>query len=172
MQNAEQEIVSSGLEWMEKLKNSSAITSLAPLTSAAAQGRHCDLLLYLQDHGKSRNWPVWIWWAELSCPGRLLLKLYQSRQSTPARLPVNKWLRSASPHFARHGFPNVVILNIGPQFSSCQFDHFSKQYQFGHHPSRPHYSQSNGKAEKAVQFVKNLTRKSKADKQDFYLALL
>ena len=38
--------------------------------------------------------------------------------------------------------------------------------------SSPHYLQSNGKAEKAVQTVKNLLRKAHAEKRDFHLALL
>ena len=74
--------------------------------------------------------------------------------------------------FARHGIPNVVISDNGPQISSHQFEQFSTLYQFDHQPSSPHYPQSNGKVEKAVQMVKNLLCKSKAEKQDFYLALL
>lgn len=56
-----------------------------------------------------------------------------------------------------------------PQFSSYEF---STLYQFSHQPSSPHYPQSNGKVEKAVQTIKNLLRKSKDENQDFYLALL
>ena len=74
--------------------------------------------------------------------------------------------------FARHGIPNTLVSDNGPQFSSHQFDQFSIQYQFDHQPSSPHYPQSNGKVEKAVQTVKNLLRKSQAGKCDFQLALL
>ena len=74
--------------------------------------------------------------------------------------------------FARHGIPNMFVSDNGPQFSSHQFDQFSIQYQFDHQPSSPHYPQSNGKVEKAVQTVKNLLRKSQAGECDFQLALL
>jgi transposase InsO family protein len=75
-------------------------------------------------------------------------------------------------HFARHGIPNVVVSDNGPQFSSFKFHQFSTQYQFQHRTSSPHYPQSNGKVERAVQVIKNLLRKSQTDKQDFHLALL
>ena len=74
--------------------------------------------------------------------------------------------------FTRHGIPDVLISDNGPQFTSEEFYRFSIQYQFKHHTSSPHYPQSNGKAEKAVQTIKNLLRKAQKEKRDFYLALL
>ena len=74
--------------------------------------------------------------------------------------------------FARHGIPDLLITDNGPQFSSKTFHTFSTAYQFRHHTSSPHYPRSNGKAEKAVQTVKNLLRKAQAEKRDFHLALL
>ena len=74
--------------------------------------------------------------------------------------------------FAQHGIPVVLISDNGPQFSSEKFRQFSACYQFEHYTSSPHYPQSNGKAEKAVQIVKNLLCKAQAEKQDFHLALL
>lgn len=74
--------------------------------------------------------------------------------------------------FARHGIPNTVISDNGPQFASQTFHEFSLTYQFQHHTSSPYHPQSNGKAEKAVQVVKGLLNKTQSDTQDFHLALL
>ena len=76
------------------------------------------------------------------------------------------------PQFARHGIPDILITDNGPQFSSDTFHKFSVDYQFQHHTSSPHYPRSNGKAEKSVQTVKNLLRKARTEDRDFHLALL
>ena len=74
--------------------------------------------------------------------------------------------------FARHGIPDRLITDNGPQFSSDTFRQFAKDYCFQHCTASPHYPQSNGMAEKAVQTVKNCLKKAVLDKRDPYLALL
>ena len=74
--------------------------------------------------------------------------------------------------FARHGIPDIFFTDNGPQFSSDKFWKFAIAYQFEHHTSSPYYPQSNGKAEKAVQTVKNILKKVLYDGRDPYLALL
>ena len=66
----------------------------------------------------------------------------------------------------------MLISDNEPQFSSGKFHQFTASYQIKHNTSSPHYPQSNGKAEKAVQTIKSLMRKAQAEKRDFHLALL
>ena len=70
------------------------------------------------------------------------------------------------------GIPDILISDNEPQFSSDIFCKFAAEYQFQHQTSSPHYPRSNGKAEKAVQTIKNLLRKAQVEKSDFHLALL
>ena len=70
--------------------------------------------------------------------------------------------------FSGHGIPQIVISDNGPQYASEEYLKFVSDYQFEHITSNPHYPQSNGEAERAVQTVKSLLKKE----GDPYLALL
>ena len=67
--------------------------------------------------------------------------------------------------FARHGIPQVVVSDNGPQYSSRQF---AKDYTFTHVTSSPNFLQSNGQAERGVKTMKNLLK----DARDPFLSLL
>ena len=69
---------------------------------------------------------------------------------------------------ARHGIPELVISDNGPQYSSKVYADFAKEFQFKHVTSSPYHPQSNGEAERAVGTVKSLLKKEK----DPYLAIL
>ena len=70
--------------------------------------------------------------------------------------------------FARHGIPEVVVSDNGPQFSAELYAEFARQYGFKHITSSPYHPQCNGEAERAVKNIKSLLKKS----GDHYLALL
>jgi len=70
--------------------------------------------------------------------------------------------------FSRCGVPDILVTDNAKQFSSQDFKDFAKEYGFQHTTSSPTYAQSNGQAERTVQTVKSLLKKSK----DPYLALL
>lgn len=70
--------------------------------------------------------------------------------------------------FARHGCPEVLVTDNGPQFSCMEFSQFAQDYDFTHVTSSPRFPRSNGEAERAVRTVKSLLEKE----GDFHKALL
>ncbi|KAK3749613.1 hypothetical protein QZH41_003226 [Actinostola sp. cb2023] len=74
--------------------------------------------------------------------------------------------------FARHGIPETLKSDNGPQYSSTEFSKFAAVWKFSHVTSSPKYPQSNGLAEKTVQTVKSTLEKAKRDGKDPYLAML
>lgn len=74
--------------------------------------------------------------------------------------------------FARHGIPQAVISDNGPQFSSDLFSNFARSYAFTHKTSSPLHPKSNGLAEKAVGIAKRLLTKTKESHGDIFLSLL
>ena len=49
--------------------------------------------------------------------------------------------------FTRHGIPEEVISDNGPQFSLHEFSQFAEKYSFNHVTSSPCFPQGNGEAE-------------------------
>ena len=69
---------------------------------------------------------------------------------------------------SRHGIPQTLVGNNGPQYFSGKFAKFASSYRFLHVTSSPYFSQSNSCADRAVQTMKNLLKHS----DDFYLTML
>lgn len=70
--------------------------------------------------------------------------------------------------FSRHGIPEIMRSDNGPQYCSSEFMSFASSYGFQHLTSSPKFPQSDGQAERSVQTVKNLLKKS----DDPYTSLL
>lgn len=73
--------------------------------------------------------------------------------------------------FSRHGIPEDVYSDGGPQFQkviSSEFAKFAVDYGFKHTTSSPRYAQSNGMAEAAVKIAKSRLKKG----GDIYKSLL
>ena len=101
----------------------------------------------------------------------LLIIDYYSRWIEVAKLDrptADSVITHSSSIFARHGIPETVISDNGPQYVSEAYSKFAQQYGFKHHTSSPYHPQGNGEAERAVQTIKSLLKKS----GDPYLALL
>ncbi len=74
--------------------------------------------------------------------------------------------------FARYGIPDTVVSDNGPCYASAEFKDFASKWSFKHITSSPHFPQSNGQAERAIQTVKMLLKKAVEGGQDPSIALL
>lgn len=82
---------------------------------------------------------------------------------------VVKFLKA---QFSRHGIPDVLLTDNGPQFINGEFSEFATHWEFQHVTSSPYHLKSNEKAESAVKIVKSLIKKAQRDNKDPWLSLL
>ena len=62
--------------------------------------------------------------------------------------------------FAAEGVPAIVMSDNGPPFNGDEFRQFSRDFDFVHMTSSPHFHQSNGFIEAMVKKVKNAYKKT------------
>ena len=65
--------------------------------------------------------------------------------------------------FTRHGIPEKVTTDNGPQFDSRAFHKFFRDYEFNHVISSPYYPRGNGEADRAVKTMKGLLKTKEGD---------
>ena len=105
----------------------------------------------------------------------LLIVDYYSRFFEVVKLPDMRAatiVTNTKSIFSRHGIPEVVMSDNGPQYTSSEYKSFSEAWEFSHETSSPRYPQSNGLAERTVQTVKNILTKAEESNRDPYLAIL
>jgi hypothetical protein len=73
---------------------------------------------------------------------------------------------------ARHGRPEELITDNGPQYTSAEFGKFTKEWEFLHITTSPYHSQANGKIESAVKIAKKILKKTKRGGGDVWKAIL
>ena len=90
------------------------------------------------------------------------------------RSPNSKWVVEATKEaFAHLGISeDEVISENGSQYSSREYQRFSKDWEFQHTTSSPHYPKSNGLAEATVKIIKVLIKKSNRSNKDIQKGLL
>ena len=66
--------------------------------------------------------------------------------------------------FSRHGLPDKLVSENGPQFTSDEFKEFMLNCGILHIKTAPYHSQTNGEAERFVQTFKNFVKRADHDK--------
>ena len=61
--------------------------------------------------------------------------------------------------FVRHGIPEILRSDNGPQHSSEKFAQLASSYEFNHVTSSPRYAQSNEQVEHAMRMIKAMLKK-------------
>ena len=74
--------------------------------------------------------------------------------------------------FSEYGWPDTLVSDNGPCYVAEMFTSLMKEYAVNHITSFPHYSQSNGLAEKFVQIVKDIFYKAKDEGTDIHKCLM
>lgn len=108
---------------------------------------------------------------EFECKNYLLTVDYYSRFIEVDKLKdiqSKTVIEALKSQFSRHGIPEILRSDCGLQYMSAEFANFCKDYGIIHKQSSPYFPSSNGEAERAIQTVKGLWKKT----TDKHLALL
>ena len=74
--------------------------------------------------------------------------------------------------FSEYGWPETLISNNGPCYTSEVFTSVMKAYHVNHITCSPHYPQCNGLADKCVEIIKSLFYKAKEEGKDLFKCLM
>jgi transposase InsO family protein len=74
-------------------------------------------------------------------------------------------IRALNNHCRKFGLVERIISDNGPCFKSDKFREFCTELEINHTTSSPHFHESNGRAERAIQTVKQMLKKSTTDIQ-------
>ena len=105
----------------------------------------------------------------------LLIVDYTSRFSVVCKLSSTTCQHVANQCkliFSEYGWPETLISDNGPCYSSEVFTGVMKTYSVHHITSSPHYLLSNGLVEKHIQIVKRLFCKAKGEAKDLLKCLM
>ena len=80
-------------------------------------------------------------------------------------------IKAVNNDFRKLGLPESIITDNGPCFKSAKFAQFCEDLEIHHVTSSPHYHQSNGRAERAIQTVKKIMKKT-GNELDITLAII
>ncbi|XP_018366780.1 PREDICTED: uncharacterized protein K02A2.6-like [Trachymyrmex cornetzi] len=81
-------------------------------------------------------------------------------------------IREIKPCFSRHGIPEIVYTDNGPQLASYECTKFLQKWEIKHKTSSPTHAQSNGFIERQVQTIKKILKKAVHDGKDVSMTLL
>ena len=96
--------------------------------------------------------------------GYILVDQLRSETTATVTAKINENLR-------KFGLAERIITDNGPCFRSGKFRSFCDQLEMEHSTSSPHYHQGNGRAERSIQTIRKIMRRSKTD-EGITLALL
>ena len=73
---------------------------------------------------------------------------------------ANTIVKRTEAHVARHGVPEAILTDNGPQFIATEYENFCYRYKIQHITSSPYWPQGNGKAESSVKVLKKMLQKA------------
>ena len=82
-------------------------------------------------------------------------ELMRLTSSIPAKCVIDA-MRS---RHARHGSPELLMSDNGPQFSYSEFQDFTRKWDIEHVTSSPRYAKCNGQVERAVGTINSLVKR-------------
>ena len=101
---------------------------------------------------------------------------YFSKWVETEQIPINASTYHVLEHlhetFTRFGFPEKIMSDGDPVYTSSKFKQYCMRYEIDHDYSSARYAQSNGQVERSLQHVKNILAKCVQDGTDYKLALL